>query len=534
LIIGNNVFGVFLETQVLIIGGGATGTGLARDLALRGINSVVVEKGDINAGTSGANHGLLHSGARYVATDPESAKECKEEAERLKGLAPHCIEETGGLFVAVEGDDEKYVAKFSHLCSRCGIPARELDLKEARELEPALSKKLIAVYEVEDATIDPFMLSLENMTQAQQLGTTLFCNTKVVGFKKSNSHIQAVQLLDMKTGEEISVEAEQVVNAAGAWAGEVAALADIAIDILYSKGSLMVTDTRLNRRVVNRLRPPADGDILVPGGSVSILGTTSIRIESLEDIRPTVEEMDLMVDQGAAMIPVLEGSRYIRAFAGVRPLVSAECDSDDRCIARGFALLDHSLDRVENFVTITGGKLTTYRLMAENTADLVCQRLGVAEPCRTRLEQLPSTQTGKWTKPGLGPRLWLKKDNSEDPMLCECEMLPKSAIENVIDSIRQQNGDPSLKGIGLRSRLGKGPCQGTTCAQRVVMHMYERGELQSDQGLINFREFFRARWKGELPVLWDGQLIQAEIKEAIYCGHLGLELETAIDGEDVV
>jgi len=521
-----------LQTQVLIIGGGATGTGLARDLALRGVPCILVEKGEINSGTSGANHGLLHSGARYVFSDQESASECWEEAQLLRRLAPHCIEETGGLFVAVEGDDEKYVADFPHLCSSCGIPVRELDRGEARELEPTLSDKLIGAYEVEDATIDPFMLSLENISQAQQLGTILLCQTKVVGFKKSNGHIQAVQLLDIKTGETFTVEAEQVVSASGPWAGEIAALANASINLLYSKGSLMVTDTRVTKRVVNRLRPPGDGDILVPGGSVSILGTTSIRVDSLEAIGPTIEEMDLMVNEGAAMIPVLENARYIRAYAGVRPLVSAECDAEDRCIARGFALLDHAPEGVENFFTITGGKLTTYRLMAERTADLVCQRLGVAKPCRTRVEPLPSTQMGKWAEPGLGPKLWLQNNNPEDPLLCECEMLPKSAIDSLIDAIRKQNSHPSLRGIGLRSRLGKGPCQGTTCAHRIVAHMYERAELKSNEGIAHLRDFFRARWKGERPVLWDRQLAQAELKESIYCGLLDLELWAKTDREN--
>ena len=131
-----------MNTQVLIIGGGATGTGIARDLALRGVECILAERRDINAGASGANHGLLHSGGRYVFADQGSAKECREEGELLKKLAPHCIEDTGGLFVAVEGDDEKYVADFPHMCSQCNIPVRTLDVKEARELEPELSDKL--------------------------------------------------------------------------------------------------------------------------------------------------------------------------------------------------------------------------------------------------------------------------------------------------------------------------------------------------------------------------------------------------------
>ena len=145
----------------------------------------LVEQGDINAGASGANHGLLHSGARYVSADPGSARECREEGELLKQLAPHCIEDTGGLFVAVEGDDEKYVADFPHLCDRCEIPVQELDVRAARELEPALSDKLIAAYSVKDASVDPFKLSMENISQAQTLGSTLLRFTKVVGFERT-------------------------------------------------------------------------------------------------------------------------------------------------------------------------------------------------------------------------------------------------------------------------------------------------------------------------------------------------------------
>jgi len=513
-----------METQVLIIGGGATGTGLARDLALRGVQCIVVEKGDINAGASGSNHGLLHSGARYVSTDPTVTKECREEGELLKKLAPHCIENTGGLFVAVEGDDEKYAADFPHLCSKCNIPVRTLDIKDARELEPALSKNLIAAYAVEDATIDPFKLSLENISQAQQLGTTLLCHNKVVGFKKSGNRIQAAYLLNTKTGKETIVEAEQVVNAAGVWVKEVAAFAGISINMVYSKGSLLVTDNRLTKRVINRLRRPADGDILVPGGTVSILGTTSVRIESLNEIRPAIEEVDLIVREGAAMLPILETTRYIRAYAGVRPLISAQGEIDDHSVSRRFALLDHVQNGLENFATIPGGKLTIYRFMAEKTADLVCQRLGVSSPCLTRTEPLAFTQAGRWTEPGLGPRQWLKEKHTNEPLLCECEMLSTNVIDSVIRSIQKQNGTLNLKAIGLRSRMGKGPCQGTSCGGRVIGYMYEQGLLHSDQGLTNLREFLCERWMGERPILWDGQLIQAELKEALYCGLSNLEL----------
>jgi glycerol-3-phosphate dehydrogenase len=513
-----------LKTQVLIIGGGSTGTGIARDLALRGVQCILAEYHDINAGASGANHGLLHSGGRYVFTDQGSAKECREEGELLKRLAPHCIEDTGGLFVAVEGDDEKYVADFPHLCAQCHIPVQELDVKEARELEPVLSDKLIAAYLVADASIDPFKLSMENIAQAQARGSTLLRFAKVVGFQISKKKIRATRLRNIITGEELIIEADQVVNATGAWAGDVAGLAGAAIDIVYSKGSLIVTHNRITDRVINRLRPSASADILVPGGTVSILGTTSIRIDKLDQIYPTVEEVDAMVGEAVKMIPALETVRYIRAYAGVRPLVGSRSASDDRGISRSFALIDHCEDGLENFATISGGKLTTFRLMAEKTADLVCRRMGISRPCLTRTQPLAITQPAKWTQPGLAPKLWLKHHEPEDILLCECEMVPKSAVDAIIDSIRKQNGRPDLKAIALRSRIGKGACQGTFCGVRVTSYMFDQGELETEESLSNLRDFLSQRWKGQHPTLWDKQLVQAELLEALYCGFFGLEL----------
>jgi len=512
-----------ITTQVLIIGGGITGAGLARDLALRGVNCVLAEKHDINAGASGANHGLLHSGARYVSSDAHSAEECHRESALLKKLAPDCIEDTGGLFIAVEGDEESYIADFPHLCTQSHIPVKELDVKDALEMEPALSANTVAAFQVNDASVDPFKLSMENIHQAQSLGCRLMRHSQVTGFQIKAQRIHATELINTLTHESFRIKADQVINATGAWAKEIAALADCPIDVLYSKGSLLVTHSRITQRVINRLRPSANADILVPGGTVSILGTTSIRIDNLDAIFPTVKEIDAIVGEGAHMIPKLETIRYIRAYAGVRPLVGVASGNGDRSISRSFALIDHETDGVDNFTTITGGKLTTYRLMAEKTANLVCDRLGVSQPCLTNTEKLPAAQATRWTKPGIAPKLWIQHNDPEDLLLCECEMVPKSVVTDLTQSIHEQNGKPDLVSLGLRSRIGKGACQGTFCAQRVAAYLYEIEEMTGREGLNSIRAFVGERWRGERPLLWDTSLMQAELKEALYCGLFGME-----------
>ena len=513
-----------LKTQVLIIGAGITGAGIARDLALRGVECILVEKADINSGASGANHGLLHSGARYVRNDPLTATECREECELLKKMAPQCIEDTGGLFVAVEGDDENHIADFPNLCSRSDIAVERLDIKKALEIEPVLSEKLIAAYRVRDASIDPFRLTLENIAQALELGGRLLLNTGVVGFKKKNGCIQAAILHNQKTDEKILIEADQVVNAGGAWAGEVAALAGGRIDLLYSKGSLLITHHRVARQVINRLRPSSDADILVPGGTVSILGTTSVQIDALDNVRPTIEEIDYIIEAASAMVPALQTMRYIRAYAGVRPLVGSKSLDNGRALSRGFALIDHREDKLDNFISIVGGKLTTYRLMAEKTADLICSRLAVTSPCVTRTQPLPICSANKWTHPGLAARVWMQGQNSADVLFCECEMVSKSAVDAVIESIHRQKATPDLRAVGRRSRVGKGTCQGAFCSIPILAHLLEQGELDPDQGLQDLKQFLSSRWKGMRPILWDTALIQEQLQEAMHCGLFGLEL----------
>ncbi len=515
-----------LQTQVLIIGGGVTGTALARDLALRGVDCILVEKDDINAGASGRNHGLLHSGARYVAGDASAAMECRAEGDILKRVAAQTIQDTGGYFVAVQGDDERYVADFPAYCARSGISARAVDVALARQTEPALSERTIAVFEVSDAAIDPFRLSLESMAQARSLGARLLRRTRVVGFERAGRCIRAVRVQPLAGGPELRIEAAQVVNAAGAWAREVALLAGAAIAMTYSKGTLLVTHTRLANRVVNRLRRPGNGDIMMPGGTVSIVGTTSMQVDTLDDIRATAAEADLIIAESAPMLPALASARFIRAYAGVRPLLGS-AGADSRAVSRGFALFDHEEQGLDNFATLTGGKLTTCRLMAERAADLVCRRLGVTRPCLTATTLLPQAAENAWTEPGHSAREWLRPHPAQDALLCECEMVSGSAVDAIYAALRAAGDKPTLTDIGLRSRVGKGACQGAFCGLRTAAHLYQTGDFQAQRGLAEMVDFFSERWRGQRPVLWGEQLAQAELAEALHCGLFGEELHQA-------
>ncbi len=515
-----------LETEVLIIGGGVTGTGVMRDLALRGIDCILIDRRDLNAGASGGNHGLLHSGGRYASADTETAAECRAESEILKRVASECIDDCGGLFVAVDGDDPEFAERFPEHCHKAGIECLPLTPAEACELEPTLSENAFAVFQVPDASVDPFRLTLANVHHARQLnGSRFLPHTEVTGFDIDAGRIRGVNCRDGRSGRSRRIIARQVVNAAGAWAMSVARLAGCDdVHLLYSKGTLIISNARITDRVINRLRPPGDGDILVPGGTVSVLGTTSDRVSRLDVIRPTVNEADRNLIQGTQMVPALAQTRFVRAFSGVRPLLMpSDNGADGRQASRGFELFGHETQGLSNFATITGGKLTTYRLMAEKTGDLVATRLGNDAPSRTGIEPLPSVDPVRWTEPGFSARQWIRRKDHADPILCECEMVPASAVDAIVHDAPGAEPHMSLQAIGVRSRIGKGSCQGAFCAIRVTSHLYDSGLYDSDDGLREMKSFLEERFKGVRPAVWGQQVPQIELAEALHCSLMGLD-----------
>jgi glycerol-3-phosphate dehydrogenase len=513
-----------LETEVLIIGGGVTGAGIMRDLALRGIHSLLIDKRDLCAGASGGNHGLLHSGGRYVSTDPGAAIECRQENALLKRLAPQCIETAGGLFVAVAGDDAAFAEQFPVLCQRAGIDCEELRPAEARRLEPVLSEKLFKAYRVPDATIDPFHLALSNVDHARRINGSVYRpHTEVLRFEMADGEIRAAICHDHLHNRTLTIRARQFVNAGGAWAMNIARLAGCAdVHLFYAKGTILVSNDRLAHHVINRLRPPGDGDILVPGGTVSLLGTTSTRVDDLERVGPTTEEIDRNIREGATMIPALAAARYIRAFSRVRPLLQT-AGASDRTASRGFALLDHASQGLGNFCTITGGKLTTFRLMAEKTSDLVARRLGNEQGCMTTTVPLPDDEACSWTEPATALKHWHRNRDADDMILCECEMVPQSAIEQIFAGSPGSEQERTIEAIALRSRAGKGPCQGSFCGIRIASYLYDRGCYRDATGLAHMRDFFDERFKGQRCVIWGQQAAQMELAEALHCGLLGLD-----------
>lgn len=375
-----------LPAHVLIIGGGGTGGALAHDLALRGLRVTLVERGEFTSGTTGRHHGLLHSGARYAVNDRESAVECIEENRLLRRIAPGSFEENDGLFVAVTDEDMDYLPQLMAGCEETGIPAQRLGPSEALALEPNLNPSLKAAVRVPDASMDAMRMPMRFFATARANGADLLNFVEVTGILTEGAVVAGASVRDHVSGNETQIHADLVVNATGPWSEKIARMAGADVPIHPSPGVMVALRGRLCNMVVNRLHRSGDGDIVVPQRGLSVVGTSSWDVEDPDEFDVPGEHVQRMIDEGSALIPAVRTAPRRAAWSAARPLVGSTGDADSgRELSRTFVAIDHArADGVEGFVTITGGKATTLRGMAERCADLVCAKLGVDAPCRTR------------------------------------------------------------------------------------------------------------------------------------------------------
>ena len=376
--------------HVLIVGGGGTGGALAHDLTLRGLQVTLVERGEFTSGTTGRHHGLLHSGARYAVGDAESAIECIEENTILRRICPGTFEENGGLFVAITDEDMEYYDEFVKACADCGIPAQELTREQALAFEPNLNPSLKAAVRVPDATMDAMRMPLRFFATAKRNGADLRNYVEVLDLVVNNRVVSGAVVRDHVTGKVAEISADVVVNATGPWSEKVAAMAGVDVPIRPSPGVMLALRGRLCNMVVNRMHRSGDGDIIVPQRALSIVGTSSWTVDDPEELDVPEDHVQRMYEEGAKLIPDVARAEFRSAWSAARPLIGSRGDADTgRELSRTFKTYDHAeTDGVEGFVTITGGKATTLRGMAELCADIVCRKLGVEAECRTRETEL--------------------------------------------------------------------------------------------------------------------------------------------------
>lgn len=372
--------------HILIVGGGGTGGALAHDLTLRGLKVTLVERGEVTSGTTGRHHGLLHSGARYAVGDQESAVECIEENMILRRICPGSFEENDGLFVAIDDEDMEYLEPFLKGCAESGIPTQQLTPSEALALEPNLNPELKAAVRIPDGTMDAMRMPLRFFATARHNGASIHPFIEVLDLVVTDRVVSGAVVRDHVTGKEGTIGADIVVNATGPWSEHIARMAGVDVPIRPSPGVLLALRGRLCNMVLNRLHKSGDGDIIVPQRGLSVVGTSSWTVEDPDDLGVPEDHVQRMYEEGAKLVPAVSRAEFRAAWSAARPLIGSRGEADTgRELSRTFKTFDHrESDGVEGFVTITGGKGTTLRGMAELCANVICGKLGIEVECRTR------------------------------------------------------------------------------------------------------------------------------------------------------
>lgn len=456
-----------LHADLVVIGGGATGAGVARDAAMRGYDVILLERADIGQGTSARYHGLLHSGGRYVISDPESATQCADENAILRRINADALEDVGGLFVLTPDDPEDYADRFLPAALKAGVTCEEIPLSTAFKMEPRLNPQIKRAFRVNDGAVDGWKLIWGALESAREYGAKILPYHRVQTIVVRDGAVCAVSARNEKTGAEVHVDCRFIINAAGPWAGQIAKLAGADnIEIIPGRGIMIGFNQRLVHHVINRCALSGDGDILVPAHPICIIGTTDQPAAKPDflDIKP--EEVQQMLDKGEQLVPGLRQARALHVWAGARPLLrdSRVSANDTRHMTRGMAILDHQeRDDIRGFLTIAGGKLTTYRLMAEKVVNIMCHQLHDNRVCTTAQEPVPSAQARRFSH--LSDRLQAREtDRHDDPIICECELVNQRMILETL----AENPLANIDDLRRHLRIGMGPCQGSFCGARTA------------------------------------------------------------------
>jgi glycerol-3-phosphate dehydrogenase len=503
------------DPLAVVIGGGATGCGVARDLILRGFKVTLVEHDDLGSGTSSRFHGMLQSGARYAVTDTGFAAECMRERLNIANLAPQAVETCGGLFISLPDDPPEFADQFVSGCQNARIPIEEIDPAQVMSEEPEISRQVLRAFSVPDATVQSWRLVNLLADDVLARGGEILTRHRAIGIDVSTGRVRAV-VVEGKGGKR-HLPADIVVNAAGPWSAQVADLAGEKTNLELGKGSILVFSHRMVAKAINRCRPPTSHDIIVPTGTISLFGTTSevVNDPSTTQVRP--EEIQELLDNAEILLPNARSYRAFRAWAGVRPLYKPDNWPSDKPLSRRHSIVNHGDRGIDGFFTICGGSLTTHRSMAEDIGDQICTALGLEVPCTTTTTPLSSGMKPLWRPAQNFHRI--EHDKQFLAPVCECESVTHQDITHQIEncSIR------CLHDLRRRLRIGFGPCQGTFCANRVAA-MILRNDSQYD-AVEDLEAFWCERLKGSKHTAWGQQARQILLSDIVYRETLGLRLD---------
>lgn len=541
------------QHDVIVIGGGINGVGLARDCALRGLSVALFERHDLGFGASGNSTGFIHGGPRYLLSDPQVTRESCVDSGIIQQIAPHLVfrvpvivpidRRRGGWSLTLHDAFFRAYDRFQPL--KRGMPHSRLDATELREIEPGLAGDFVGAVTFDEWGIDGVRLCVLNALDAIEHGAVVrnHCGVTEI-LREAGGQVRGVTVLDAATGERETVAAPIVVNATGAWGPLTAALGGVppeAVLVRPGKGIHVYTDRRLSNYALVVQAIDGRSIFILPWQNVTVIGTTDDDFYGdLDDVVATSEEVRYLMQAAARVFPSMREARAIGTWAGVRPTLFEWGKMEDS-LSRDHRIVDHTEHGAAGLFSMIGGKLASYRLFAEQMADVVIRRLDLHRPCRTASLALPGAYppvdaADLAKRAGLdrasvarlvyrhGSRAAaiverIVENPREGASVCACEPVTLAEIRFVIEHEMARTVDD----VARRTRLGMGSCGAMRCAARCGALVAQMTDCSPHEGLVQVQRFLRTAAQRRLPVLGPDQARQEVLLRASWRAELGLE-----------
>ncbi len=539
--------------DVIVIGGGVNGSGVARASARRGLEVAVFERNDVAFGASGNSSGMIHGGPRYLVYDPDVTYTSCLDSGHIQEIAPHLLFRIPFLvpiqrafypaWVAVTGYDSVLSLYDAYQPLKHGKPHVRLTTDEMRRLEPGLLADAVGGMSFDEWGIDGARLCIGNIVDAMERGATARVHTTVTEILRGEGgKAIGVRWRDLLTGEVGETRAKIVVNATGAWAPLTATLAGLepkAARVRPGKGIHVFLDRRLTNYAVVATAIDGRQVFLLPWQNMSVLGTTDDDYYGdLDEVVANGDEVRYLTQAVARVFPAVLHARAIGTWGGVRPTLYAWGKNEDS-LSRDHKIVDHAEHGIENLFSMIGGKLASYRIFAEEMSDVIAKKLGNTTPCRTHVSKLPGgdesidpsvLERGGLVAPMTAVRLEyrhgsralrvlerMQREPREASVVCECEPVTEAEIRYVVE----HELAASVDDVSRRTRLGLGSCGGMRCAGRCGQIVAQARGRSPEDGRRDALSFLAGAAKRRVAAVGPEQARQEALAIAVLRAQLG-------------
>jgi glycerol-3-phosphate dehydrogenase len=546
------------DADVVVIGGGVNGTGVARDASLRGLRVVLLERTDFAFGASGNSTGLLHGGPRYLTYDPAVTQTSCLDSGHIQHIAPHLlfrvpfvmpIVATGSRRLMLELIDAFFTAYDRFQPLKRGRPHVRLRPDELCALEPGLvgGPALAGGVSFDEWGTDGARLCIANVVDAIEHGAEAHNHADVVSIRTQapGGPVCGVTWRDLLTGRPHFTTASTVVNATGAWNPATLGAAGLpasAAAIRPGKGVHVVYDRRLTNFGIVATAIDGRQVFLEPWQNVTLVGTTDDDYYGDPDTATATSEEARYLVQGIAQVfPAIAGARAIGTTAGVRSTLFAYGPNED-ALSRAHRIVAHAKDGVPGLFSMIGGKLASYRLFAEQMTDVLVGVLGKAAlPCRTATSKLPGGDPAP-SGAALAERLAIdgiaagrmlyrhgsrvsviaeaiEREPRRAEVVCACDPVTEAEVRHVV----RHELAMTVSDVARRTRLGQGPCGGFRCAIRAGAIVADELDLSPAEGRAQALAFLARQAKKRAPVVGRRQAVEEALAIAALRSELGVD-----------